>query len=170
MQRHAWRRNFRHPIRKFRPTFSSSLRPPTSLPEAVLVVLSHQGSLSECQRGWIYEVCRNQSFDKAVRLQNRFKISHPVNLMLWSYKTGHISPENLCMICQENSDYVSMWRKKYSGCFLCYLAMCKNRLWWTLVNTTNTYGDIIGFYSGDLNYEYWEATGDWQRKLHLKTR
>jgi len=62
--------------------FSSSLRPPTSLPEDVLVVFSHQGSLSECQWGWIYEVCHNQPFDNAVRLQNRFKTSHPVNLML----------------------------------------------------------------------------------------
>lgn len=61
-----------------------------------------------CQQGWIYDVCHNQPFDNAVWLQNRFWISHPLNLSLWSYKTGHISLENLCW---ENPDYVSMWKK-----------------------------------------------------------
>lgn len=36
------------------------------------------------------------------------------------------------------------------------------------MNTTTTCGDIIEFYSGDLIYEYWEATGDWQEEAPFR--
>lgn len=75
----TWRHNCRHPARSMP---SSSLRSATPLPAVVVAVLSHEGSLSEHQHGWINEVCHNQLLDNAVRLQNRFKISHPVTLKL----------------------------------------------------------------------------------------
>lgn len=57
----------------------------------------------------------------------------------------------------------------WAECFLSYLAVHKNRLRQTLVNTANAHGDTAQFYSGDLNGEYREAVGGWQRKVHTET-
>lgn len=113
-QRWAWRHNCRHPTRSMP---SSILLYSNPLSVVVLAVLSQTGLSSECQCGWINEVCHNQLFDNTVQLQNWFKTSYLVNPMLWSYNTGCLSLKISAWSARKAKTTWNLWRKNIGYLF-----------------------------------------------------